>query len=406
MRQAFGNAVISMSRRRLSVGLIGFALLLSCAPLVAYAQALTGTYLGSGVGRRVAFVRNERVRNAWAGTLRFKLDSGEEVLVYCIQLDVAIAADAKYVDSGPVEDLPNGCQIRHILDNYAASEVTEPAEGAARQLAVWHFSDDVDLESITEETLDIRDRSLEIAELAAAAACPPRRTEPPDLQIEPSSVTRRPGERLVYTITADEFDAGQPITATLTGPAVFDDGTKLAIAVLDASGAATLGVTGTGDGESAISVALPYVLEAGVVFAELDPSRPSQRLVMAQRLDSVAEAEARTVWFDDSTETPTSVPWTATPVPTDVTPPTATQTEVPAVTPTVTPTVNVTASATASQPTPEEEDTPSPRPTPAMPERLPDTGAGGAAGPPIGLFALLLVAAGCLMLRRTPRAPQ
>lgn len=404
MRQAIRRVATSGLRRRTRLALVGLSLACLCAPLVASAQELTGTYLGGGVGQRVHFVRHERERSAWAGTLRFELDSGEEVLVYCIQLDVAIASDAKYVGSGPVEELPNGCPIRYVLDNYRAAEVAEGAEGAARQFAIWHFSDGVDLETITDDTADIRERSIEIAEEAAAGGCPPRRIKPPDLQIEPSSVTRPPGERLEYTIAADEFDAGQTITATLAGPATFDDGSQSATAVLDASGVATLGVTGTGEGESTMDVALPYVLEAGIVFSELDPSRPSQRLVMAQRYESVAEAEARAVWFDDSTSTPTAVPWTATPTATEVVAETATPTPTEMTTMTATPAATATATSTARQP--EAEDTPAPRPTPQLPARLPHTGGGGGGSQtPMWLIALLLVGAGWLIGRSTSKLP-
>jgi hypothetical protein len=264
-------------------------------------------------------------------------------------------------------------------------------------LAIWHFSDDVELETITDETEEVRARAIEIADEAASGGCPPRRTEPPDLQVEPASITHPPQQRLEYSVVADVFDAGRTITATLTGPATFDDETQSTTFVLDTSGAVTFGVTSISEGESTLSVSLPYVLEAGIVFSELDPERPSQRLVMAQRLESVADAEAHATWFDDSTETPTKAPNTATPVPTETEVTVQTETPAPTLTPaiTITPRQEVTPSATSPEEKP--QDTPAPQPTPVIPEKMPKTGAGGVERFPMEVLVLLLLGGGWLV---------
>src|SRR5581483_6984864 len=94
------------------------ALAVACLsmPSPALAKSLNGTLLGQGTGREVAFNHHGKPLNDWAGTLKFKLDSGEDLLVFCIQIDVRVRSGDRYRSDGPVLGLPNGCQIRYLLD--------------------------------------------------------------------------------------------------------------------------------------------------------------------------------------------------------------------------------------------------------------------------------------------------
>ena len=127
--------------------LVVFGLL---APSLAQAQTLTGTFVGIAIGREVAFQHQGTAHNDWAGVLKLKLDNGPEVPVFCIQIQVRVRAGDRYRSDGTVLALPNGCQIRYLLDKYPASSAKTADEAAARQLAIWHFSDDIDLATVQE----------------------------------------------------------------------------------------------------------------------------------------------------------------------------------------------------------------------------------------------------------------
>src|SRR5690349_7829842 len=119
-------------------GILGVLLALGLlAPSLAQAQTLTGrltgTFVGKGTGRQVAFQYQGKAQNDWAGVLRLKIDGGPEVPVFCIQIQVRVRAGDRYRSDGAVLALPNGCQIRYLLDKYPASSANTANEAAARQ---------------------------------------------------------------------------------------------------------------------------------------------------------------------------------------------------------------------------------------------------------------------------------
>ncbi len=410
---AIGRRIIHLARAPRSAILVVLALGVLASATAASAEPVRGTYLGGGVGRRVAFERNGRERNAWAGTLRFRLDTGEELLAFCIQLEVGVRAGNRYRSDGPVVNLPNGCQIANVLDRYPATRDLTADEAAARQLAVWHFSDDADLATIPDAFQEIRDRATFIAYEAAEGACPARRTEAPDLRITPETAEVVVGETIEFLVTADELAGGKTVQATLSGQATFEDGRQSREVVLDDSGSAKVLVKSTALGEFELTVELPYTLEGGTVFSEIDPTQPSQRLVLAEDFGLTAQARATGRWLEQPTPTPvTPTATTERPTATSTTAATATVTEA-----APTETVGVTATATILTATAGPTMTAGTRRateavatavrTPVVPKEMPRTGGGGSglAGSSTGgtsgpawaaALAALLVAGGLL----------
>src|SRR5690349_5493423 len=156
--------ILTRSRRRWATGLICAFLAISLTLSNALAAGpLTGTFISRTTdpidqlrGQWVHFTRpgeNFGYRD-WAGVLRLQLDKntpgdglGPIVFVFCIQLFVVVGRGNIYISSGSVTDLPNGGYIRYLLAKYPANGVApgDVAEGAARQLAIWAFSDNLDL---------------------------------------------------------------------------------------------------------------------------------------------------------------------------------------------------------------------------------------------------------------------
>ncbi len=297
MRKEDRTTVLRLVHRRWHVLLCALAVVCLSMPSVAFGKSLTGTFLGKGTGRDVAFNHHGKPLSDWAGTLKFKLDSGEQLLVFCIQIDVRVSTGDRYRSDGAVLALPNGCKIRYLLDTYPASTAKDADEAAARQLAIWVFSDNVDPATI--EDTKVRDRTIALVTEATGKPCPKRRTEAPDLTIAPTAASASAGKAVLYTIHASPEDAGHPVTISVGGPAVFSDaantnaGQQPQQVTLDAQSAATFWVLLTGAGQADIHIALPYRLAAGTVYSQIDDSHPTQRLVMAESLDLVEKASAQ-----------------------------------------------------------------------------------------------------------------
>jgi LPXTG-motif cell wall-anchored protein len=272
--------------------LVVFGLL---APGQALAQTLTGTFVGAVVGRMVGFQYQGKPQNDWAGVLKLKLDNGPELPVFCIQIQVRVRTGDRYRSDGSVLALPNGCHIRYLLDKYPASTANSADEAAARQMAIWVFSDNVDPATIADAK--IRNRAIALVNEAKQGPCPARRTEAPDLTLEPPNASPSAGQTVAYTVRAGAKDAGQAVKVSVTGPAVLPDtGGQQQQVTLDAQGLAHFRVTGTGAGATTVRVDLPYQLGAGTVFSHLDSGAPTQRLVLAEGRSLTASAIGQLSW--------------------------------------------------------------------------------------------------------------
>jgi len=293
------NRPITERRAHRTRGALLCALALVCLsmPTLAFGKSLNGTFLGKGIGRDVSFNHHGKPLSDWAGTLKFKLDSGEQLLVFCIQIDVRVSSGDRYRSDGAVLALPNGCKIRYLLDHYPASTAKDADEAAARQMAIWVFSDGVDPTTIKDTK--VRNRTIALVTEATGKPCPKRRTEAPDLTIEPTTASAAAGQVVAYTVHASPADAGHSVTISVGGPAVFSDATganagqQQQHVTLDGQSGTTFWVLITGAGQADIGVALPYRLEAGTVYSQIDDSSPTQRLVMAESLALVERASAQ-----------------------------------------------------------------------------------------------------------------
>lgn len=342
-------------RRPLLALLCALAVFALLVPPGAQAAPLDGTFVGKLRGREVSFRHNGKDRTEWAGLLSFKLASGATVPVFCIQIDVHVSPGDPYRSDGTILDLPNGCQIRYLLGKYPAASAKTAEEAAARQLAIWVFSDGLDLSTVTDAT--VRDRAIALANEAKGKPCPPHRNEAPTLTLDPPAGSAPAGQSIAYTLRASPSEAGGKVTIAVNGPAVFSDaggannGQQQQQITLDAQGSAQFWLLGTGAGESAISIALPYNLGAGTVFAERDPNKPSQRLVLAQGQPLTVNVAGRAAWAAQA-PSPTV---TATPTEAATATPTATPKRRPRATPQPTATPQETATAQEQTATPAEQ---------------------------------------------------
>jgi LPXTG-motif cell wall-anchored protein len=409
---AFHHARVRHLWRTLFILLVCFGV---TAPAFAQAAPITGTYTGRVRGREVTFQQNGQPRTVWAGVLNLRLDSGEDLPIFCIEIDVLVRQGDRYRSNGPIQQLPNGgCKIAYLLEKYPASTATTELEAAARQMAIWVFSDNIDYTTITDTAL--RDRVQALVDEANAAPCPTTQNNIPDLRIEPPTASATAGQKLTYTVHAGPAGAGKTVTITITGPAVLPNGQQQIDLTLDAEGNATFEVTGTGAGESTITAALPYQLVAGTVFVPLEDGNRTQRLVIAETRELLVKANAQAVWAAGAPSPTATLPApTATPLPTQTPAPTTVPREEEQATPTPVPTeVTPIVGGEQISPTVEVGATPTLAPEMAMPQpagaapapqELPRTGE--PASMPIGVLgtgaAALLLGSGWLIRKRRAR---
>jgi LPXTG-motif cell wall-anchored protein len=298
-----------------------------------------------------------------------------------------------------VTGLHGGCQIRYLLDRYPASTAATADEAAARQLAIWHFSDDIDLTTVQE--LAIQARAITLADEAALAValggCPGSQTSVTSLTLDPPAASVVTGQVVNYTVQADPPGAAQSVDITISGSATLQNGQQQATLPLN-QGVATFSVINPVAGASTITARLPYVLDAGLVFSPIDAGRVTQRLVMGDRISLSASATVQAIW-GQATETPTATLPTATPstttppptVPPTATPPTpvpptatAPTPATPVAAPPVTPTPATPVAAPPVTPTPKPPS--GPKSTPIQtPQNTPEsTPPSGSSGPPAG----------------------
>jgi len=398
--------------------LLALLLIASIAPVHAAPVQITGTFVGTDVGRDVTYTFAGKVQTHWAGSLFFDVDNGPRVHVFCIQIQVAVRRGDRYRSDGSVTKLVDGCKILYLLVKYPASTATTPDEGAARQLAIWVFSDQLDPNTITDPA--VRSRTIALVNEAKAGQCPAQRIEAPNLTITPPNASAVVGQAVNYTVQAGPQDAGATATVTVTGPATLANGQQQGKVVLDAQGAAPFAVSINGVGNVTVQVTLPYRLSAGIVLSQLDPNVKTQRLVDAGNLDRVATAVAHvSVTAPTAVITPTAAPApqpSPTPPPPPPPPPThrpskpkptqtpeaapvAEQPTAIAEQPTETATIDTSATATANQPTSAQPVSPPAGGAP-QPVQLPNTGDSTDSTPGIVLGIVAVLFAGGWRLRR------
>jgi LPXTG-motif cell wall-anchored protein len=377
---------------------VALAILLMTSTAFA-AQPLTGTFKGKVIGRFVTFTKpNNKSVTDWAGVLGLQLDRdtlgdglGPLAPVFCIQVNVLVRGGDRYKSDGSVTALHGGCQIRYLLDRYPASTATTADEAAARQLAIWHFSDDIDLTTVQEPAIQARAIALaDEATLAIAlGGCPGSQANVASLTLDPPTASVVAGQVVNYTVRADPPGAAQSVGIAISGSATLQNGQQQATLPL-IQGVATFGVINPIAGTSTITARLPYVLDAGTVFSPINAGKPTQRLVMGDRLSLSASATVQATWGQATATPTTATPTTATPstaTPTTATPTTATPTTATAttVTPTAAPPTHATpVEAPPVTPTrtpsskPKSTSTPAPQNTP---ESTPPSGGSGSTGP-------------------------
>jgi TQXA domain-containing protein len=230
----------------------------------------------------------------YAGIIYIALDGDTtRYPTYCIDIDISTQNGNRYELGGSGAD-PN---IIWILNNYYPNTglpdgLTNTEKGAAVQLAIWHFSNGLDLSSGTPGNVFAAARA--IVDSVGSASIP---QIPSTLGLSPASSTNPLGAQ--HTVTATVLDpsgsavSGQEVTFSVTGA---NPTTNPVSVVTDANGQSAFTYTGANAGDDTIAATTSFIVPSGAIW--IGATSSIQRLVMAQDVPRSLTQSASKRWRD------------------------------------------------------------------------------------------------------------
>jgi len=217
--------------------------------------------------------------NVFAGTFNATIDLNAAKM-YCIDIQNNLVYNEVYNDSGFTPS-----KITYVLNNYypykshpyAGALSTKEKEAAAVQVAVWHFSDGVDANTV--DVVEIKNRALQIiadADLNAGSTLPVK-----TLQIVPVSMLHNPSVKDTIQIKAlNELGVGvSGINVTLT----INSGTLSTMNTVTGAGGLSpkIVVTKGAALTATIKANASIVIPQGTRYVHLGSPTTKQKLVIA-----------------------------------------------------------------------------------------------------------------------------
>ncbi|MBX7044366.1 MAG: T9SS type A sorting domain-containing protein [Ignavibacteria bacterium] len=217
--------------------------------------------------------------NVFAGVFNSTIDNNSAKM-YCIDIKNNLVFNEVYNDSGFTPS-----KITYILNNYypyktypyAGSLNTVGKEAAAVQISVWHFSDGVDANTVTNS--EIKNRALQIiadADANAGSVLPVK-----TLQIVPVSMLHNPSVKDTIQIKAlNELGAGvSGINVTLT----INSGTLSTLNTTTGAGGLSPKITVTKGASytATIKASASVIIPQGTRYVHLGSPTTKQKLVIA-----------------------------------------------------------------------------------------------------------------------------
>ncbi len=247
----------------------------------------TGKFAATGAGMNI----QGDPKDAWAGVLLVEIPVGnpDRVAAFCIDLNNTIKVGDTFVSDGPTF-----CQITYILNEYPPEPGLTNVEAAARQAAIWNFSDGF----VVSGPLDVANRAADIIDSVPSPCILPQ--DPPNLEIAPAyGAVTLPDTVVEFTVTATQD--GNPVEG-LTVDLTTDFGildTPSVVTNEYGEGYFTL-TNDTGEPSDAnIEASADFLLPQGVRFEPVEP--PKQLLVLAEPVTGSVFCEAVAEWLAGGT---------------------------------------------------------------------------------------------------------
>lgn len=249
-------------------------------------NCITGTGRGTNITGTVGGVSGTH----WAGVIVVTMADGSTVNAFCIDLLHPTYIGDCYTPGGAAEP-----HINWLMHNYPPDNSQSNNENAARQAAVWYFSDGFVITSPA--TIVTRTQQI----IAAVPANPAPNTDVPQMTITPGAVILGNGKPYTFTVTATR--GGNPLAGQVVNLST-DFGTLGTNQVTTGvDGTATFTISNAPDhpGTAHITATFTSAIPVGTVLNDIIPDH--QRIMPARSVNAAIIANAMASW----TNTPSAV---------------------------------------------------------------------------------------------------
>jgi len=245
---------------------------------------IKGTYSGSAVEEL---------------TPRAKLtfDDNSVAYVFCTDISHSVGDSQRYcLDTGFFSDW----RITWLVNHYPPS--TNRIEQAARQAAVWHFTDGFDLNQVDPTTEDSgTDNGVKIAYNAILAAIPA--SQPPEydagniqLTIDPATATNFLPGQSTHPFTVRLTKGSNPLVGYTVNVSTDFGSLDKNSSSTDSNGEATFTVTSSNPGTAHLSASAQVSVPAGSRFIHATDPLGKQRMVLGETKTITVQANAQKTW--------------------------------------------------------------------------------------------------------------
>ncbi|MFQ6101033.1 MAG: SpaA isopeptide-forming pilin-related protein [Anaerolineae bacterium] len=284
------------TRRKFRFIVLGITFSLVLAAIPAWADGETGTVTGWQPGATVTGTLNGESFSNWGGTIHMELAGGTTVAVFCTDIPHHVGVGDTFVASDEEMD----CRVKWLLTHYPPRmNDYEPwpdgapgalsnrnQEIAARQAAVWHFSDGLD----PDDTTTVGARAWDIINVVPEDACA---ADAPNITITPASTVNPINTTQTFTVTVTR--GGAPVSDQAVALTA-DHGMLSTDAVTtDDQGQATFTLThDTPDVTSNVNASAEMTLPVGTIFVGTEPNK--QKLVLGEETLGSVHGSATATW--------------------------------------------------------------------------------------------------------------
>ncbi len=273
---------------------LGSALVATTSADLSQCATATGGVSGTGPGQNIKGSIGATNYDAWAGVIYVDLTgTPNDVQAFCIDMVRHIqVGDCFNVGAALTGDLAK------IIYYYPPDKTLSNDENAARQAAVWHYSDGFTPSS----PQAVVDRYNAIVADVDAKPAPPS-ANPPAMTVNPTSVNRVVNESQTFTLTVTKDSlplADQVVNLSLLGVGALNVNTV----TTDANGQATFSVTSAVTGNSRVHASFAYSLPKGTQFNPVIADK--QKLVLGETTDGFVTADPDVSWYKPTAVTLTN----------------------------------------------------------------------------------------------------
>lgn len=268
----------------IAVAALGSALVSTASADLAPCASATGGISGTGPGQSINGTIGATNYSLWAGVIYLDLTgTPNDIQAFCIDMTHHAGVGDCFNTGAALTG-----NLAKAIYYYPPDKTLSNDENAARQAAVWHYSDGF---APTSPQAVVDRYNAIVADIDAQPA--PPSAHPPVMTVNPLIAEHKPGESQTFTLTVTKDSlpvVGQVINLSLTGV-----GSLSAPSVAtDANGEATFSVTSSVEGASVVNANFSYSLPIGTQF---DPvAAGKQKLVLGETTTGNVNVDPMVNW--------------------------------------------------------------------------------------------------------------